>query len=60
MKKRDLEKALAALGYWRAGGTKHDKWINDQGWTVMVPRHRELNEFTAIGILRQAQKGTGK
>lgn len=60
MKKKDIEKELRSLGYWYSGGSKHDKWINKRGATIIVPRHREINEFTARGILRDAKRGAGK
>lgn len=55
VKKRDLEKRLRELGFWLDGGGKHDKWT-DGIYTIPVPRHREINEFTAKGILNQAEK----
>ena len=55
MKKRDLEAELKKLGYWLIAGAKHDKWTNGIG-TVTVPRHREINKFTAKGILEEAKK----
>lgn len=59
MKKRDIEKALRALGYWRVGGAKHDKWVNDRA-TIMVPRHREIKEHLARAILREALERSSK
>lgn len=61
VKLRDLEKKLTALGYRENGGTKHAKWVNRNGNApVMVPRHTEINEFTAKGIIRDAEKGKDK
>jgi mRNA interferase HicA len=59
MKRRDLEKALRDLGWWplRSRG-KHDVWTDGEN-VVAVPRHREINELTAKGILRKA-KGESK
>lgn len=51
MKKRDLEQRIKAAGWWNIGGTKHDKWTNGN-LVQMVPRHNEINEWTARGILR--------
>ena len=54
MKKRDLEKKLKELGWWNAGtGAKHDKWTNGKD-AIPVPRHSEINEFTARGIIKNA------
>jgi predicted RNA binding protein YcfA (HicA-like mRNA interferase family) len=58
MKKRDLERALRALGWelLRHGGN-HDIWIHQAaGPTEKVPRHREVNERLAEKILRDAQR----
>jgi hypothetical protein len=54
MKKRDLERELQRLGFWRADGSKHDKWTNGIH-TDTVPRHIEINEFTAKQILRRCR-----
>lgn len=59
VKKRHLEQQLEELGWWRAGGTKHDKWTNGAQVT-MVPRHSEINEWTARGILKLAKQNPGK
>lgn len=53
MKKRDLERKLLDLGYWQAEGGKHDKWTNGV-YSEPVPRHTEINEFTAKAILARA------
>ncbi|ETX01235.1 MAG: hypothetical protein ETSY1_08090 [Candidatus Entotheonella factor] len=58
MKKRDLEKALRALGWelLRHGGN-HDIWSHPaSGHTEKVPRHREINEKLAEKIIRDARK----
>lgn len=54
MKRRDLEQRLQELG-WRLlrHGGRHDIWERD-GNEVVVPRHAEINEYTAKSILRQA------
>lgn len=41
-------------------GADHEVWGLD-GLRVVIPRHRELNERTAIGILRRLEDklGTG-
>jgi mRNA interferase HicA len=55
MKKVDLEKQLTKLGwkFSRHGGS-HDIWTNGKT-NESVPRHREINEFTAKKILKTAQ-----
>lgn len=56
MKHADLADKLKALGYWDTGkGTRHEKWTNGNR-IVWVPRHREIKEFTAKGILKEASK----
>lgn len=54
MKRRDIEKRLRQLGGQldRRGGN-HDIWLIN-GQIIAVPRHIEINEHTARGILRQA------
>jgi mRNA interferase HicA len=56
MKKRDLEKALKQLGwYFKTQGGRHELWTN--GTEIQpIPRHSELNERTAEGILKFARK----
>lgn len=55
MKKVDLEKQLTRLG-WRFSrhGGNHDVWTNGK-INESVPRHKEINEFTAKKILKTAQ-----
>jgi len=54
MKKVDLERQLRELGWWKSReGAKHEKWTNGRH-TTMIPRHRDINEFTAEAILRFA------
>jgi mRNA interferase HicA len=55
MKKKDLEKELRNLGFWQTEGGKHDKWTNGVE-AIPVPRHKEINEFTAKGIIKSAKK----
>jgi mRNA interferase HicA len=57
MKKRDLEKQLKALGwYFSRHGKKHDVWTDGAGDETTIPRHTEINELTAQGILAHARK----
>ncbi len=59
MKRRELERKLEALG-WRLArhGGRHDIWARGE-IEIAVPRHREINEYTAKAILREA-RGVGK
>jgi predicted RNA binding protein YcfA (HicA-like mRNA interferase family) len=54
MKRRDLERALALLG-WRLDrrGGKHDVWVRRRR-RIAVPRHSEIAEYTARAILAVA------
>jgi len=60
VKKKDLEAKLKQYGWWllRQGGN-HELWTNGEH-NVPVPRHKEINEFTAKGILRKAQQNAVK
>jgi predicted RNA binding protein YcfA (HicA-like mRNA interferase family) len=57
MKRRDLEKRLRELG-WRPArrGRRHDVWTNGER-EIAVPRHNEINEYTAQAILKEAEGG---
>lgn len=56
MKKRDLEKKLKELGWSLSRhGSNHDVWTNGKIITE-VPRHSEINENTAKGILKKAKE----
>lgn len=60
MKKRDIEKLLRKLGWELARhGANHDIWTNGVE-TVEVPRHREINEYTAKGILKVVKENPGR
>ena len=41
---------------WRLArhGRKHDIWTNDER-EVAVPRHKEINEYTAKAIIKEAK-----
>jgi mRNA interferase HicA len=56
MKRRDLEKKMAELGwrFLRRGG-RHDVWTDGER-EEPVPRHREINETLARAILRRIAK----
>lgn len=55
MKKRDLERELADLGWWlkRQGGG-HEIWTNGTE-TEPIPRHREIKEPLARKIIERAK-----
>lgn len=54
VKKTDLERKLKQAGFElvRHGGN-HDVWVKG-ALSVSVPRHNEINEITAKGILKIA------
>jgi mRNA interferase HicA len=56
MKRRDLEEQLRKLGwkFLRHGG-RHDVWTNGIEQEA-IPRHNEINEFTAKKILKKAKE----
>ena len=64
MKKRDLIKRLRAIA--NAGdidldfireGANHEVWsIGDSRF--VIPRHREINEHTAMGIIKKVEEAT--
>jgi mRNA interferase HicA len=60
MKKTDLERQLSKFGwkFSRHGGS-HDIWTNGEK-NESVPRHREINEYTAKKILKTAQDNPPK
>jgi mRNA interferase HicA len=54
MKQRDLIKKLNELGwYFDRHGANHDIYTNGKD-SQPVPRHREIKEDTAKGILKKA------
>ena len=55
MKRKDLEKRLRRAGWQlvRHGG-HHDIWSNGEG-EVAIPRHNEINEYTAKAIIKEAE-----
>ena len=67
MKRRDLlgkiKKAAKGAGVsWgelARKGSDHDVWELD-GMPIPIPRHREINEYTAQGIMRDLEVKLGK
>jgi len=55
MKRQNLEAELWHLG-WNLlrNGRKHDVWSNGQR-EIAAPRHREINEYTAKAVLKEAK-----
>ena len=55
MKLKELKKLLSQLGWYfvRHGG-KHDIWT-DGDREIAIPRHNEINEYTAKAILKDAK-----
>ena len=57
MKRSDLEAKLRKRGWWvDRHGRRHDVWTNGERETA-VPRHNEINEYTAKAILKEAEGG---
>lgn len=56
MKRRDIEKALKKAGWVMIHGGNHDLATHPQkpGVRIPIPRHTEINEYTAKGILELA------
>ncbi len=56
MKRRVLDKKLKSAGWEITSGKKHDmaKHPNKPGIKIPLPRHKEINEYTADGILKEA------
>ena len=52
-KRRILIQVLIKNGFWSDGGTQHEKFTNGKV-TVLVKRHREIEDEIALRILRQA------
>ncbi|MDW7761729.1 MAG: type II toxin-antitoxin system HicA family toxin [Acidobacteriota bacterium] len=55
MKRRELERRLRMLD-WRIvrHGRRHDIWTRGER-EIAVPRHPEINEYTARAILRSVK-----
>jgi len=55
MKRKKLEQKLKILGWSLIRhGQRHDIWTNDE-YEIAVPRHNEINEYTAKAILKVAK-----
>ena len=57
MKRKNLETKLKTLGWTlMRHGRRHDIWIKND-YEIAVPRHDEINEYTAKSILKEAKGG---
>lgn len=54
MKRRDLIKKLEAAGYKIDRDGNHTIYEKENSRPVQVPKHREINEYTARAILKAA------
>jgi mRNA interferase HicA len=55
VKLKNLQQKLGSLGWYLLRQGKHEIWTNGIE-TLAVPRHKEIDEFTAKSILRSALK----
>lgn len=56
MKRRDIDKALKKAGWKIVPGGNHDLATHPEkpGIKIPLPRHNEVNEYTAKGILEDS------
>ncbi|GHV79664.1 hypothetical protein AGMMS49944_14550 [Spirochaetia bacterium] len=54
MKKIDLVRRLEVAGYRRVRNGDHEIYKKKGARSVQVPTHREINEYTAVAILKAA------
>lgn len=56
MKRRDIDRVLKKAGWIITAGGNHDLATHPQkpGIKIPLPRHTEVNEYTARGILARA------
>ena len=56
MKRRELIKKLQAAGWTIKEGGNHSMAThpNNPGVKIPIPRHNEISQYTAIGILKDA------
>jgi len=52
---KSLKQELGNLGWYMLREGKHEIWTNGSE-TMAIPRHKEINEFTAKIILRTASR----
>ena len=57
MKRRDVIKRIKEYGFtFDHHGGGHDIYRDSNNRSIAVPRHNEINEMTAEGIIKQAKK----
>jgi predicted RNA binding protein YcfA (HicA-like mRNA interferase family) len=57
LKKRDLIKLVEKLGWYFDKGKKHDKMSHPNvKYKLIIPRHNEIDNYTAQGIIEDAEK----
>lgn len=55
MKRREIERVLRSLGWsLLRHGARHDVWSRGLA-RLTIPRHDEINEYTAAAILKEAR-----
>lgn len=54
LKRTDLTRMLKEAGFMPIRQGKHEIWSNGKDAPIPVPRHKEINEITAKGILKDA------
>ncbi len=50
----EVVRLLKQAGYYRDGGSKHQKWRHDDGKSTVTVPHNILSRSTANGILKSA------
>lgn len=56
MKRTDLLKKILAAGCELAEGGRHTLVLKNGNLITTIPRHKEINELTAKGILKKLQQ----
>lgn len=57
MKRKVLEKTLKEQGAQLLSHSgSHDRWVSKTGKFLWIPRHRDVNDFTAKAIIKQASE----
>lgn len=55
IKRKLLESQLKDLGCtFVSHSGEHDKWKSKKGNLLWIPRHKDINEYTAKSIIKQA------
>lgn len=57
MKRKVLEKTLEEHGArFLSHSGSHDRWVSKAGKFLWIPRHNDVNDFTAKAIIKQASE----